>query len=64
MQQRKMNLQESSWNWSKGGGMGNKGMQESQNFLSAKVVEVEVNCVIPIISNLRHKILHGYSLNM
>lgn len=36
--------------------MGNRGRQESQNFLVAKDVEAEFNCVIQIISNLRHKI--------
>lgn len=50
-----MNLQESSWNWRKGGSTGNEGKQESQNFSLAKDVEVTVN-YIAIISILRHKI--------
>lgn len=56
MQQSKMNLQESSWDWSKGSGVGNEGRQECQNFLLMKDVEAEVNCRVPIISNLTHKI--------
>lgn len=34
-----------------------RGADRSQNFLVAKDVEAEFNCVIQIISNLRHKMV-------
>lgn len=56
MQQCKRNLPECSWKWNKDDGMGNEGRQESQNFLLAKDLEVEANCIVSIISNLTHNI--------
>lgn len=43
MQQSKINLQETRWNWSKESGMGNEDRQQSQHFLWTKDTEIEAN---------------------